>query len=217
MRTVCDAGSGAGRERRAIALLSGAFSEPEDFVREGFPAALRAHGIEAPVTMAPVRMAWLADGSVVERIRRSVVAPARASGVQRVWLAGISIGALAALSYAARHETDVGGLVLISPYPATRELLREIADAGGPAHWRPVVPPGGDLEREAWQWLLARGPERLPVHCCFASGDRFVEGQRLMASTLAAARVHERPGGHDWPAWRALWGDFLARSKSELQ
>jgi len=40
-----------------LALLSGTYSEPEDFVREGFPDAVRAHGIEADIVMAAVRAA----------------------------------------------------------------------------------------------------------------------------------------------------------------
>jgi pimeloyl-ACP methyl ester carboxylesterase len=61
----------------------------------------------------------------------------RERGHERIWLAGISLGGLAALSYAARHEPDVAGIVLISPYPATRDVLREVDAAGGLEHWNP--------------------------------------------------------------------------------
>ena len=47
--------------------------------------------------------------------------------------------------------------------------------------------------------------------------DRFVEGQRQLASTLDPANVREMPGGHDWPAWRALWDTFLIERKAALQ
>ncbi len=30
-----------------------------------------------------------------------------------------------------------------------------------------------------------------------------------MAEAVAPERVREIPGGHDWNAWRALWGEFL--------
>ncbi len=200
-----------------LVLLSGTFSEPEDFVREGFPAAAREHGIDAELVMAEVRAAWFADGSIVRRIRESVVLPARARGHTRVWLVGISLGGLAALSYAARHEKDIEGIVLISPYPATRDVLREMDEAGGLGQWKPVIPPEGDLEREAWLWLAASRAGRAPVHCYFASGDRFASGQRRMAEALAPERVREMPGGHDWEAWRALWTQFLCNSKAALQ
>lgn len=211
MRTlIFDAGAGE-RAELCIALLSGTYSQPEDFVREGFPEAVEARGIAAAIVMAEVRAAWFADGSIVERIHDHVVRPARARGHPRIWLAGISLGALAALCYAARHEADIEGVLLISPYPATREVLREMEKAGGLALWKPVIAPQGDLEREAWLWLRDRAADGLQVHCYFAGGDRFADGQRLMARTLSPNHVCEIPGGHDWPAWRRLWDEFLAR------
>jgi S-formylglutathione hydrolase FrmB len=214
MRTIVH--SAKPRTPLALVLLSGTYSEPEDFVREGFPAAVTDHGIDAEIVMAEVRAAWFADGSIVQRIHNQVVTPARERGRKRIWLAGISLGGLAALSYAARHESDVAGIVLISPYPATRDVLREMETAGGPGRWKPVIPPEGDLEREAWLWLAGTSG-RPPVHCYFASGDRFASGQRLMAETIDPARVREMPGGHDWRAWRALWLEFLGNAKAALQ
>ncbi|HUP97397.1 MAG TPA: alpha/beta fold hydrolase [Usitatibacter sp.] len=216
MRTIIDNADDGTRPTLLLALLSGTFSEPEDFVREGFPQAVHAHGIRAELAMAEVRAAWFADGSIVQRIHDSVILPARARGRTRIWLGGISLGGLAALCYAARHEQEIEGIVLISPYPATRDVLREMEAAGGPGRWRPAIPPEGDLEREAWLWLGAPREGRPPVHCYFASGDRFAPGQRAMARTLDPAHVRERPGGHDWRAWRALWDEFLADSKAVL-
>ena len=85
MRTLIHRAEGPDGTPVLLALLSGSFSEPEDFVREGFPAAVRDHGIDAEIVMAEMRAAWFADGSIVRRIRESVVLPAqraaaRASG-----------------------------------------------------------------------------------------------------------------------------------------
>jgi pimeloyl-ACP methyl ester carboxylesterase len=216
MRTLLHSTVQGERTNLTIALLSGTFGQPEDFVREGFPAEAQAHGIGAEIAMAEMRAAWFADGSVVRRIREHVVLPARARG-NRVWLGGISLGALASLSYAARHESDIEGVLLISPYPATREILKEMEEAGGPRRWQPVIPPQGDLEREAWLWLADRRQGATPVHCYFATSDRFAQGQRLMAQALPPDCVGEIAGGHDWEAWRQLWSDFLSRSKAALQ
>lgn len=217
MRTI-HAGTAEGRRPAVmLALLAGSLSEPEDLVREGFPDAVRAHGIDAELVMGETRAAWFADGSMVGRIEDAVVAPARERGHTRIWIAGISLGGLAAVCYGARHEHGFEGLALISPYPATRDVLREMEAAGGPGGWRPEIPPEGDLEREAWRWLAEGGARRALVHCYIATGDRFVEGQRTMASTLDPARVRELPGGHDWPAWRSLWNEFLSDRRAQLQ
>src|SRR5690242_15751541 len=148
MRTI-QAGTREGRRPPVmLALLAGSLSEPEDLVREGFPDAVREHGIDADFVMGETRAAWFADGSIVGRIQDAVVVPARNRGHTRLWLAGISLGGLAAVCYAARHEHDFEGLALISPYPATREVLRDVDAAGGLARWNPEIPPEGDLERE---------------------------------------------------------------------
>jgi enterochelin esterase-like enzyme len=217
MRTLVETAIPGRRPELAIALLSGTYSEPEDFVREGFADAVRTHGIDAEIVMAKVRAAHFADGSIVRRIREEVVLPAVQRGCKRLWLAGISLGGLAALSFAARHEDDIEGIVLISPYPATREVLREVEAAGGVGLWKATIPAGGDLEREAWAWLAGARSHRVAVHCYYASGDRFASGQRRMAETLDAACVREMPGSHDWPSWRKLWGEFLSVSKASLK
>jgi pimeloyl-ACP methyl ester carboxylesterase len=217
MRTLVDAVPGTSAPL-LLALLSGSFTEPEDFIREGFVSAVRSRGIGAQIAMAEIRMAYFADGSIVERIRESVVLPALERGASRIWFAGISLGALASLAFAARHENDLEGMVLISPYPGTRLVLREIDAEGGLASWHPRIGPEGDLEREAWRWLARRAhggpaPRGAPwgpdVHFYFGAEDRFAEGQRKMAQALPAHAVHEMPGGHEWPDWRRMWNEFL--------
>jgi len=209
MRTLVEA-TGP-RPSLAIVLLSGSYAEPEDFLREGFVDALRARGVEAEVVMAGVRAAYFADASVVDRIRESVLLPLQARGFGRTWIAGISLGALAALCHAARHEDEAERRVLLSPYPGTREVWGEIAAAGGLASWRPSLPCSGDLEREAWHWLAEGGARRRAVECWFGADDRFVEGQRMMASALPPGSVHEIEGGHQWKDWQAMWKDFVRR------
>jgi pimeloyl-ACP methyl ester carboxylesterase len=217
MRTIIDSAQSGARAPVVLAMLSATFSEPEDFKREGFPEALRARGIGAELVMAELRAAWVADGSIVERIEEAIVEPARTRGAERIWLGGISLGALAALGYAARHGAALAGVALISPYPATRQVLDEVDASGGLNRWAPEIPEGGDIEREAWLFL-ARPPEGSPtVLCYYASGDRFAEGQRRMAETLPPGASRELPGGHDWSAWRALWDAFLAERGDMLQ
>jgi len=202
MRTIVAGGTGS----LHLVLLSGGFIAAEDFLRQGFVARLRERGIACPVTLAEVRMAYFADATLAPRLA-SVVQSVRASGAQRVWIAGVSLGGLAALCHAARDD-ELAGLVLLSPYPGTRPVLREIEQAGGLARWAAVAQPD-DLEREVWLWLAQRAPGRPAVHAWYGSGDRFAAGQRQLAQALAGENVHEIAGGHDWPDWRDMWDRFL--------
>ena len=217
MRTIVDSAQAGPRPAVVVALLSATFSEPEDFLREGFPQAPRARGLGAELVMAELRAAWVADGSIVERIEGAIVEPARARGHERIWLGGISLGALAALGYAARHGAGLEGVALLSPYPATRPVLDEVDAAGGLDRWDPAIPEGGDLEREAWRWLARRPPGTPAVFCYFSSGDRVAEGQRRIAGALPPGDARELPGEHDWAGWRALWDAFLADRGALLQ
>lgn len=192
-----------------LVLLTGTFSEPEDFRREGFVAALRERGVHAQVALVGTPPAQVADGTIAGALREAVVAPSLARGRSRLWLAGISLGGLAALAYAARHEADLEGLVLLAPYPGTRDVIREIDAAGGLASWRPGFDATADAERDAWTWLATRGRGPLPAYLYYGESDRFADGQHRMGEALAADRVHRVPGGHDWPTWRRAWDAFL--------
>jgi hypothetical protein len=209
MRTVVrSTGSGASL---AVGLVCGSYSSPEDFEREGLIDRLARRGEPAHVVMAEMRAAYFADCSVAQRLREHVVRPALERGARRLWLAGVSLGALACLGYAAREAARIEHLVLLSPYPGTRELLREIEAAGGPTSWSPGSCEG-DPEREAWAWLRARGSNGPRIDCYYGTGDRFLAGQRRMAECLPAPSVHEGSGGHGWEEWRAMWDDFLERN-----
>jgi len=205
MRNIRDPGSGASAALHVV-LLSGGFIVAEDFLREGFVARLRERGIECPVTIAEVRMAYFADASLAPRLA-AILRDVRAGGAQRVWVAGVSLGGLAALCHAARDD-GLAGLALLSPYPGTRPVLREIERAGGLAPWAAAAEPE-DPEREAWLWLARRAPGHPPVHAWYGSGDRFAAGQRQLAQALPGENVHEIAGGHDWADWRAMWNRFL--------
>lgn len=190
-----------------VILLGGGFTEPDDFVREGFVERLHARNPAAGVTLGALRMAWFADGSAATRIASHVRA-ARDAGAQRIWLAGISLGALGALCFAARAADEIRGLVLMSPYPGTRLVQREIDEAGGLAAWSRTAQPV-DLEHEAWLWIARRRADPPRVFLYFGRGDRFVRGQRALAAALHANENCEIEGGHEWPDWGTMWDRFL--------
>lgn len=209
---VCDSAEPAGQ---LLIMLPGAYGTPEDFVEQGFVAAARRRGLGADIVMADAHLGLFTDRSVIGRIREDIVLPARQGIRREIWLVGISLGALAALGYAARHPDDIAGVVAIAPYPGSREVLDEIAAAGGAAHWRrSTAPRDDDLEREVWAWLVdgSKNHDTRPhVYMGYGRQDRFAPGQAMMAGTLAADRSCVAAGAHDWTCWRALWEQWLDR------
>lgn len=195
-----------------VVLLPGAYGGAEDFRTQGFVAAVRARGLAADIALADTHFGHFTDHSVIRRLRDDIVLSGRRAGHRHVWLAGISLGALAALGYAARHGDEIAGVLAIAPYPGSRDILREIAAAGGPARWRAHSEAvDDDLEREVWRWLADPVRTAGAIYMGYGREDRFADGQRLLADTLPPSHVQAVPGTHDWPAWRAIWDAWLAR------
>jgi pimeloyl-ACP methyl ester carboxylesterase len=193
-----------------VVMLPGAYSTPQEFVDEGFVQALRQRKLHADVVIAGARIEHYIEGPVLERLHDQVIGPARARGVQRVWLVGISLGGLFAMAYAARHPDQVTGVLALAPYLGRRTLLADIIQAGGPEAWAARRQPQADdlLEHEVWAWLAKR-PVEPALHLGYGRDDRFVDAHRLLAARLPADRVFDVPGGHDWRPWSALWAHWL--------
>ncbi|WP_051229273.1 hypothetical protein [Paludibacterium yongneupense] len=198
------------RSDTLMILLPGAWQAPDDFLENGFAAALHEGMRGADIWLPALAPQAMESADALARLDAEVMLPARAAGY-RIWLAGISMGGLLALGAAALDPTSLAGVCLLAPYPGNRLLTREIAAAGGPARWS-----GGaedDDERRVWRWL---GQQReLPLYLGFGRDDRFADGLELMAATLPPARVERIAGGHDWPTWSRLWPRMLATIKRE--
>ena len=179
----------AASRRLSMVLLPGTYSEPEDFVREGF-AAGGARDAAWTSTLAWWRpscgtspTALVVGAAARSRSsRRRARAGSRASGSRASrWAAYL------ALCYAARHADELEGCACSSPYPGTRtDAARGRAAGGLDAAGRPGCRPTDDVEREAWRWHR-RGHAR---RACRPSAtrhreDRFAARPAPLAATLA--------------------------------
>jgi pimeloyl-ACP methyl ester carboxylesterase len=107
------------------------------------------------------------------------VLPARSAGYREIWIAGISMGGLGALSYAVKYPGHLDRVLLLAPYlgeahasdPHFRELWRWIVhDEGAPERFsrlclgygtaRCVRRPERPARRPAPGRECARGPRR---------------------------------------------------------
>jgi pimeloyl-ACP methyl ester carboxylesterase len=191
-----------------VLLLPPAYAQPEDFLREGFADAVRAHGLDLDLVLVELRLQSVTDRSVLAQLHQLIVA-ARTAGCLSVWLGGISLGAYIALACAERHWREVDGLCLFAPYLGSHIVTQEIERAGGVGGWQPGELREEDEERRIWRFIktCARGP--LPIHLGLGRDDRFGARHRTLAAALAADSVDIVPGGHEWPVWRTLWERFL--------
>lgn len=223
MRTLLDLIAGTQRPDTLLVLLPPALASLDDLIEQGFVVDVRARGLPVDVLLAEVTSEQVMAKTAVSSLHAEVILPAVAQGYRHIWLAGISLGAFNALHYAAIHAGSVSGLKLIAPYAGTSDILSEIESAGGPAAWAALPGRSSADERVWWHWLsqesaksgtkaAAKADAALPVYVGLASEDRFLRGQRLLASLVPAAHVDEIAGDHSWLVWRALWQRWLDRS-----
>ena len=204
-----------------VLLLPAAYTTPEDFLREGFVRAARDRRLAIDLVFVELTLPHLTDRTILRRLRHEIVLPARALGCRSVWLGGISLGGFIAMAYAARFTHEIDGLCLLAPYLGNHMVIGEIERANGLDGWTPGDLAEDDDERRIWQFIQeqrhrsATGGNRTParlasgLHLGFGSEDRFADSHRLMAAALAPGSVDVVPGGHEWPAWRRLWENFL--------
>jgi pimeloyl-ACP methyl ester carboxylesterase len=196
-------------------LLPGRFAEPETFRRTGWAEAVARRELKLDLIAVDSHLGYFRDRSLVERLRIDVIGPARAAGYRSIWVVGTSLGGLGGLLYLRDHPGDLSGVFAIAPYLGEPEVIREIAAAGGPAHWPPPNPPADDhVGRELWSWLgpWALGPQSTPLHLGWGTEDSLAAANRMLATLLPRERVYTAKGGHDWKTWTRLWEQFLDRT-----
>lgn len=218
MRKVELAAGCAIRPDTLLVFLPGSYSSPEDFIANGFVAAVRARRIGADIVLANAHLGYYSERSIVERLHADVIAPARAAGYRHVWLIGISIGAFGALAHSVSSPAgavrEVDGIVAIAPYLGDRRVSTSIDSAGGLRAWpAPAQPlPPNEDDQTLWRWLQGHtaGSDRPLLYLGYGEGDRFAFSDGLLAAALPRERVFTVPGGHDWPTWSTLWGRIVA-------
>ena len=150
--TIIEAASAGRAAPTCVMMLSAAFTEPSDFVQNGFATAVGERSLDVDLVFAGFRLEHLIDGSVFERLRDEIIAPAQAPGC-RLWLGGISLGAYIALGCARRHEQELAGLCLLAPYLGSHLITGEIERAQGVEGWRAVEPDHEDEDRRIWEFI----------------------------------------------------------------
>lgn len=192
-----------------VLLLPAAYTTLEDFAREGFVRAVRERMLPVDLVFAELKLQHLTDRTILRRLRHEIVLPARALGCRSVWLGGISLGGFVALAYAERYLPEIDGLCLFAPYLGNHMVVGEIERANGVDGWTPGELADDDDERRIWRFIKQQRSRPSQLHLGFGSDDRFAHSHRLMAAALAPQNVDVVPGGHEWPAWRRLWENFL--------
>ena len=206
----------ATRADTLIVLLPGAYDAPADFVREGFVQAVRERHLPIDLLLPDAHVGYYTAQQIVARLHDEVIAPARAEGYTRIWLAGISLGGYGTLLFAREHGALLDGLFVMAAFLGRRDLPSHIAAAGGLAAWDGQLAGADEHDLALWRWLRghvsAPVPARPLLWLGYGEDDRFVMSNRLLAAQLPPTQVLTTDGGHQWAPWRRLWARFLDRA-----
>jgi pimeloyl-ACP methyl ester carboxylesterase len=216
MPTIAVASACAARPDTLVIFLPGAYSLPQEYLREGFVEALRRRSIAADVVIADAHLGYYRNRSVIDRFEADVLAPARAQGYAHIWLVGISLGGFGAFINAQAHPQGIDGIVALAPYLGEAPTVESVRAQGGLARWRAPQAPSEATADDTmlWRWLQgyadpATAATRPALYLGWGRDDRFKDVEPLLAAALPPQRVFNVPGGHDWPPWRALWEQVL--------
>ena len=197
-----------------IVFLPGAYSLPEEFIREGIVKTLRERRVAADAWIVDAHIGYYEQRSIIDRLQADVIVPAHARGYRHIWLVGVSIGGFGAMIHSLSHPGEVEGIVAIAPYLGQRAVLDEIRAAGGLRTWKA---PAGELtleqmDRALWRWLqgyIDGSTPRPPLYLGAGRDDRFADAHALLREALPPERAFTSPGGHDWAPWREVWRQIV--------
>lgn len=219
MRTITDSVGGPATCQNLLVMMPGALDEPDDFFSEGFVRAVRTRHLALDIVALDSHLGYVQGGLLARRLDEDIIAPAKRRGYKGIWLAGISMGALGAMLYTAKHG-GIEGIIALAPYLGTRQALAEIDRGGGLAQWDPST----SATMLAWElslhhWLKAYvvdKPLRPNFILAYGKQDRFAKAHAALAAHLMPDKVIVTAGGHDWPTWAALWEETLNRFASVI-
>lgn len=129
------------------------------------------------------------------------------------------MGGMGTLLYEGQFPGEMEGLLLLTPYVGDADLLDEIRDAGGLAHWQPGPMPesidAGNHQRELWRPLQtwSRPDASRPAHfwLAYCDRDRLEAARPLFEPILPADHLLVRPGGHARAVWTPATTENFAR------
>ena len=192
-------------------------STSEDFINKGFVKTIKESNFDADILLANAHFGYYKNRCLEDRLYEDVILKAKDCRYQNIWLIGISMGGVGALTYLRKYSETIDGVFLISPFLAQPEIYDEIKNAGGLRKWEPKE----EIEEEeklraVWYWLKKYfvNRDKLPrLALGFGKDDIFADSYHLLSEILEKENLFIIDGHHDWKTWHDLFSRFLQCNK----
>jgi pimeloyl-ACP methyl ester carboxylesterase len=196
------------RSNTLVVMLPGIKDRAEQFLVAGFVDG-DTPSDEFDVVVVEPELSDYLSGTIVERLRTDVIAPAQARGYDDIWLLGVSIGAYGSLLYAGEFPADIRGVVLLAPYLGGKRVPRSIEAAGGLEAWRAAAGPSPFVDGWVALQTLMQHPDATIV-LGYGGDDRLAATYEPLLAMLPPSQVYTVDGGHAWTTWTPLWQEIKA-------
>ncbi|HUR39708.1 MAG TPA: hypothetical protein VM240_00920 [Verrucomicrobiae bacterium] len=200
-----------------VVVLPGFAFDHDDLRDKGVATAIQKGWPSADVALVGATFPYYRTGVLVEKLHAQVIAPARAAGYRQVWLAGGSMGGMGTLLYEQAHPGELTGLVILSPFLGSDDLLDEIREAGlerwSAGELSPVVD-GDNYQRHVWKMIQGWGARPDPaarVWLACGTEDPLFKDVQVMAPVVPKDQYLPSPGGHSWDYWLPVVEDTFKR------
>ena len=192
---------------RLVVLLHGLGGDAQNFKRYGTVEQLRACRPDANIYGANSHFGYYRERIIGERLHNDIIAPARAEGIDEVWLMGVSLGGFGSIVYNLQHPGEIAGIVMMAPFLGEWDEL--VAYLDDPQGYRQ----SGDADFAAiWEELETMAQQHYRLVLAYGEEDEFNRQHRWLAGLLDSQQVVSGPGNHRWTVWRNLWPEALRRT-----
>jgi len=193
-----------------IIMLPGRGDRAEAFRDAGFLDTADQWGFDTLAVDA--HFGYYAERTLIPRLHKDIVEPARAAGYRNIWLLGVSMGGFGSLLYADSHPLEIDGIILLAPFLGDRGLANVITSVGGLETWSGRSEGFSEYELRIWRWLknATTSASRTPVILGYGHSDRLADAYGPLVDALDSTNVYTLDGGHRWTTWIPLWNQIAA-------
>lgn len=195
------------KAKKLLVLLPGIGDTAESFQQHNFIDEIRKVDPTIDVIAVDAHFKYYQNRTIVDRLRKEVIKPARAAGYREIYLGGISLGGFGSLLYLKQYPTEINKIFILAPYLGEKEDFDYLL-ANEPA-------PKILCDQNLWPWLT-----KLPrqtkdkIYLAYGAADKFAEQNSLLAQQLPATHVVLQAGEHHWKTWESLWPALLLKLKT---
>lgn len=195
-------------------LLPGFGQTIDEFIENGLVETVRESDIAADLALVNAHFGYYKNRCVEDRLYEDIILEAKKVGYRKIWLIGISMGAVGSLAYLTKHADSIEGVLLMSPFLAQPTLINEIMESGGLKKWQSqeAINIRKDAMRAILHWLKNYYGDRkgLPkLFLGYGKEDIFYESYQILSDLVDKDKLLIIEGGHDWVTWREVFKCFI--------